>query len=172
MKISIRPFASGDSITELTNLLHAAYAQLAALGFNYTAIDQTEEVTRERIADGQCYIAHDGERMVGTILFFDSSHTYGHAWYDRPEVAYFGQFGVLPSCQRRGIGENLLKFVEGRAVESGATELGFDTAESAFDLIGWYARRGYREVGRKQIKGKSYRSVVMSKTLAQRLITP
>jgi hypothetical protein len=56
--------------------------------------------------------------------------------------------------------------VEGRAVASGATELAFDTAETAFGLIGWYARRGYREVGHTQNEGKVYRSVVMSKTLA------
>src|SRR5258706_9377743 len=103
MNVNFRLLTDDDSLAELTNLLHAAYAQLGALGFNYTAVDQTENVTRDRIAGGECYVAQKDGRLVGTILFRDGRHSKGCAWFDRPYVSTFHQFGVLPAFQNQGI---------------------------------------------------------------------
>jgi hypothetical protein len=45
---TIRTFAPNDSLIELTQLLHRAYANLGALGLNYTAVDQTPEDTAKQ----------------------------------------------------------------------------------------------------------------------------
>ena len=58
--VLIRPIEPGDSIAELTELLHRAYAPLAELGFQYVACHQTEETTRRRIASGECHVAVAG----------------------------------------------------------------------------------------------------------------
>jgi len=50
----IRLLTPTDSITELTVLLHAAYAGIGGMGLNYTTVDQPEEVTRERVLRGDC----------------------------------------------------------------------------------------------------------------------
>lgn len=165
MNVSIRRLADHDSLAELTTLLHDAYASLGALGFNYTAVDQTEDETRRRVARGECYVAEEDGRIVGTILFHDPMRAKGCAWFNRPEVSSFHQFGVMPQHQRRGIGGKLLAFVEGRARASGASELALDTAEGAAGLILWYRRRGYRDAGFVQWPDKTYRSLVMSKAL-------
>jgi hypothetical protein len=56
---------------ELTALLHRAYADLGAMGLNYTAVDQSAEVTRLRIAGGRGFVAIDrAGRIVGTIVFY------------------------------------------------------------------------------------------------------
>jgi GNAT superfamily N-acetyltransferase len=167
MSIVVRPLQEGDSISELTRLLHEAYAQLAALGFNYTAVDQTEQVTRERVSAGECYVAELEGQIVGTILFCDSARSVGCDWFERPGVSSFHQFGVLPAAQRQGVGRQLLLFVEMRARETGAAEIAFDTAEGALDLIRWYRRHGYRDVGHVQWEGKTYRNVIMSKTVSR-----
>ena len=52
----IRELAATDSIVDMTTLLHAAYTRLGGIGFNYTAVDQTEDVTRSRIARGHCLV--------------------------------------------------------------------------------------------------------------------
>lgn len=165
MNFLIRLFTEGDSLTELTTLLHASYAQLGAQGFNYTAVDQTEDITRERLEDGECYIALSEGRMLGTILFRDAEHAHGCPWYDRSDVSSFHQFGVLPDSQGQGIGGKLLTLVEAKAKETGAKEIACDTSEGAADLIHWYTRRGYRQVGHAQWEGKKYRSVLISKAL-------
>ena len=51
--IAIRPLGPHDSVEGLTELLHRAYAALGARGWNYTAVDQTIEVTGKR-RGGRC----------------------------------------------------------------------------------------------------------------------
>ena len=165
--ISIREFGPDDSVEELTAFLHRAYAALGAKGWNYTAVDQTVEMTRERLAEGTCLVAIDGEnRIVGTIMYNPPHVAYdGSPWLCRPDVAHLGQFGVTPSRQRGGIGARLMAAVEAMARADGAREIALDTAEPAVHLVDWYARCGYRFVEHAQWRGKRYRSVVMSKAL-------
>ncbi len=49
-------------------LLHRGYAELGAMGFRYRAVNQSVEVTRTRIADGEGYIAVRDDESVGTHL--------------------------------------------------------------------------------------------------------
>ncbi|TPW03380.1 MAG: hypothetical protein FD129_3057, partial [bacterium] len=39
----LRPFGANDSISELTGLLHRAYARLAAMGLKFVATWQTDD---------------------------------------------------------------------------------------------------------------------------------
>lgn len=108
----IRPLGPDDSVAELTALLHRAYAALGAMGLNYTAVDQSEEMTRKRIAGATCLVAASGGVLVGTIVFRPPAQTKGSPWLDRPEVASLAQFGVLPEQQRTGVGSRLMAAVE------------------------------------------------------------
>jgi GNAT superfamily N-acetyltransferase len=164
--ISIRPLGAGDSIEELTALLHRAYAALGEMGLNYTAIDQTPEVTRSRMTGGLCLVATDaGGRVVGTAMFYRHGRSGDTPWFDRPDVAKCGQFGVDLPFQKRGVGAQLMQAVEDLARAGGAKELALDTAEPAQHLIDWYSRRGYRFIEYAQWEGKCYRTVILSKTL-------
>ncbi len=169
-EILLRPLRPDDSIAGLTGLLHAAYARLAALGFNYTAVDQDEAVTRERIGRGECCVAVADGAVVGTLTFYPAARTRGHPWWDRPEVASLGQFAVAPAHQAAGIGRRLMGWAEERARATGADELSLDTAEGARHLVAWYERLGYRTVGHARWEGKVYRSVIMSKALRREAI--
>ena len=161
--IIIRTLTSEDSVAEITSLLHAAYARLGALGFNYTAVDQSEDITRERLKDGDCFIACEGKRLIGTIVYH--RHSGGCRWYDLPQVGVIHQLGVLPAGQSSGVGGRLIEAAEARARETGAEELALDTSEGAHHLIEWYQHLGYRIVDHVQWEGKTYRSVIMSKAL-------
>lgn len=154
------------SVPELTALLHRAYASLAAQGLRYVATWQGDEITLQRVSSGECYIVIQESRLVGTVLFRPADRTSGSPWYDRPEVASFGQFAVLPELQRQGLGGRLLELCERRARESGASELACDTAEPAEHLLRFYAKRGYRLVERVQWSMTNYQSMILSKSLA------
>jgi len=165
-KILIRSLRAADRLEDLTDLLHRAYAQLAQMGLHFVATHQNVETTCERIQDAECYVAELDGRIVGTIVFRDCARTGSCPWYDRPDVASFGQFGVEPSLQGHGVGSALLDQVERRARETGAKELALDTAEPATHLIQYYERHGYRIVERVSWGDVvNYSSVVMSKTL-------
>lgn len=165
MAATIRVLAPSDSVEDLTRLLHEAYRSLGEMGLNYTAADQDEETTLRRINRGECVVAELDGAIVGTVTWYRPQTLGGCAWYRRPDVAVFGQFAVQPQSQRSGIGSLLISEVEQRARQAGAGELALDTAEPAKHLIEYYARRGYRQVETAQWNGKTYRSVIMSKTL-------
>jgi GNAT superfamily N-acetyltransferase len=161
--IAIRPLNDSDSIEELTELLHRAYAVLAEMGFRYYATHQTPEETKERIDKGQCYIAVVDGKIVGTITYYNSKNTLGSPFLNTLRVSHFGQLAVEPSYQNQGIATKLIKHVEQIAREHGDKELALDTAEGATHLIEWYEKLGYRFVEYTSWDVTNYRSVVMSK---------
>jgi GNAT superfamily N-acetyltransferase len=164
-RVQIRLLNESDSIAELTELLHRAYKRLGDMGLNFTAVDQSEETTRNRISDGECFIAEIDGKIVGTITLHLARRSWADGWYEHDGVATFGQFAVEPVSQTNGIGRLLMNHVEQRARQAGAKELALDTAEPAQHLIDYYTRRGYRFIEYRQWEGKTYRSVVLSKTL-------
>ena len=162
-RIEVRRLGAADSITDLTRLLHRAYAHLAAMGLRYMATHQSDEVTCERAASGECWIALLDRAPVGTILFKPADRTGGSPWLDRPGVASLAQFAVAPELQGEGHGARLMDLAERRAAETGAEEIALDTAEPAAHLVAWYGRRGYRLIEHAQWGHTNYRSVIMSK---------
>jgi GNAT superfamily N-acetyltransferase len=170
---TIRRFNSSDSISELTLLIRRAYKQLADMGFNYTGSYQDDEITRQRISRGECYVLVEGGALIGSIMLYPPNEQPWPAqqWYAYPGVASCGQFAVEPRLQRSGRGAKLMDFVENRAAEIGAVELALDTSEGADHLIRFYTDRGYRFVEYIQHEGKTYRSMILSKALERSALT-
>jgi GNAT superfamily N-acetyltransferase len=163
--IVIRDLGPDDSISEITALLHAAYAALAAQGFRYVASHQDDDVTRRRLARGAPLVVERDGCLIGTVTLYPPHPEAFVPWYRRPDVRSFGQFGVLPAHQHGGLGHRLLDELERRARGEGAAELACDTAEGAAHLVAWYGRRGYRFIEHVSWPITNYRSVVLSKAL-------
>ena len=154
-----------DDIHVITAMLHEAYAPLAARGMRFVATHQDATVTVKRIGRGDTIVAVESGAIVGIITLKDVSKTTGSPFYDRADVAGFGQFAVRPSHQHRGIGSTLLTLVEEVAREKGVVELGLDTAESAAELIALYQSKGYRFIEHLQWPETNYRSMLLAKRL-------
>jgi GNAT superfamily N-acetyltransferase len=171
----IRPLATSDSLESLTALLHRAYSRLGAMGLNYTAVDQTVEVTAKRVAGGQCFVAETEGRIVGTVTVgsaWDVQRVPGarHCpWYLRCDIAHLHQLGVDPAAQGQGIGHLLIAACEQWAHERGLGAIALDTAAPASHLRARYARLGYSDADEVQWSGKTYRTVIMAKALAGKL---
>lgn len=174
-KVRVRLLEPEDSLAHLTSLLHRAYKQHADRGIQALAAFQPEEVTRRRIAGGECFVGTYLGKVVGTILFKDAAATSAGGvtgttrvpWLERGDVASFSQFAVEPELQGRGIGQVLMQTVESRAAETGAAEIGLSTPEPAQWLIEMYQRHGYRVVDRVKWHETNYLSAIMSKALRQ-----
>ncbi|MCW5766039.1 MAG: GNAT family N-acetyltransferase [Phycisphaeraceae bacterium] len=171
--VVVRRLRPTDSITDLTDLLHRAYAKQTAMGLHALASHQSPEVTRSRVSKGECFVAiaagpgPDGarERIVGTIMFQEPSWGKGPRWFQRPDVCNFSQFAVEPSMQGSGIGLLLLEAVERRAAELGFRELALSTAEPDSALVRFYRNRGFRDVEHYDWGVTNYTSLIMSKAL-------
>ncbi|MBA4078414.1 MAG: GNAT family N-acetyltransferase [Cyanobacteria bacterium PR.023] len=158
-----------DSLEEITNLLHQAYASLAARGFNYVAATQTTAITESRLTAGKGYIARlTGEaKIIGTVTYYTTARVAPDEpeYYKKRSVGHFGQFAVHPEMQKLGIGSRLVEFVESLARADGKEEMACDTAEGATDLIEYYTSKGYRLIEYHQWDKACYRSVILSKKL-------
>lgn len=161
----VRRLAPDDSMAEMTDLLHRAYAELREMGLHYVASHQDEARTRARAANGECYVGVLDGRLIATVTFTPAGRTAGCRWYDRGDVASFSQLAVDLQWQRRGIGAALVRLSEERARCTGAAEISLDTSEKAYDLRTWYRRQGYRFVQTTRWSEVNYRSVIMSKRL-------
>jgi len=163
----IRPLDAGDSLEELTEMLHRAYRPLAEMGFKYFATHQNVEQTRKRIQTGSCLLATQDKRIVGTVTWYahEPNSPKWPALYRTPGVAHFGQFGVEPEFQRHRIGLRLLQRIEDDAKRAGCNVLALDTAEGAAHLVQWYQRLGFQTVDYVQWEVTNYRSVIMRKSL-------
>jgi GNAT superfamily N-acetyltransferase len=131
----------------------------------FVASHQDSAITRKRIARGETIVAEDEGLIVGVVTLKRAGETHGSPFYERPDVAGFGQFAVRPSHQGRGIGSALLNLVQRRAAEQGVRQLALDTSEHATDLIAFYEAKGFRFVERLQWPDVNYRSVVLAKQL-------
>ena len=161
----IRHWKSSDDIERITEILHRSYARLADLGFRYYATWQGDDVTRSRLESGFSYIAIQDNLIIGTITLRVPPNVSGCSWYDRGDVASFGQFGVEPAHQKGGIGSLLLETVEAKARDLGIPNIALDTAEGAHHLIQLYKSRGYNFAGYADWDMTNYRSVILNKSI-------
>lgn len=165
MNLIIRLIDDSDSFEDLTALLHAAYARLAAMNLRYMATGQSVDVTRDRVSKGECYVALQNNALIGTVTLMAPGAYTHNAWYARPDVAVFSQFAVWPDRQGNGVGRHMVDFLEQRAIEMGVRELACDTAEPAQHLVDWYRRLGYRIVDTAKWDHTNYRTLILSKRL-------
>ncbi len=170
-EVEIRALATRDSLAALTDLLHRAYAPLAARGMNLHAATQSEEQTRQRTLSGQTFVAAHGRKIVGTVTVSSGHDVIPGSLPDMvpqfkaPGSARFHQFAVDPEWRGRGLAPRLVEQAEEWARSHGYHVMALDMAESAEQLCAFYGRMGYRVVDHVQWPGKTYRSVVMTKAL-------
>jgi GNAT superfamily N-acetyltransferase len=166
-RVILRGLRDDDSIPEITRLLHAAYAPLAAMGLRYTATHQSDEVTLSRLQRGIPFVGELGRGIVATVTLCPSAGTNSScAWYRNPGVFSFGQFAVRPDLQRHGLGRHVIGMLENETLARGGRELALDTAEPAHHLRQWYEKLGYRFIEYADWSSTNYRSVILSKSLA------
>ena len=169
--VEIRMLAARDSLEGLTELLHRAYAPLQARGMNFSAATQSVATTQRRIAEGQCLVAEQQRRIVGTVTVCGPYDQQTSPWsvgvpaFRDRDTAHFHQFAVAPELQRQGLGRRLVAACEQWARERGYKRMALDTAEQATELRALYRSLGYSDVTSVQWDGKTYRSVVMEKPL-------
>lgn len=167
--VTIRQLLPSDSLSDLTNLLHRAYAPLAEQGMRYLATHQDESVTRDRVSKGECYVAIlKPDILIGTIVFVPHWIPDDTEYYNQPLVAWFQQFAVEPEFQGMGIGSLLMDCVEKRATETGALEIALDTSENAIQLISLYKKRGYEIVAQENWDCTNCISVIMRKRISEK----
>jgi GNAT superfamily N-acetyltransferase len=171
-RVMVRRYLIDDPISEITQLLHRAYAPQVEMGLRPLAGRQDDKTTLDRVLNSECYLAllageteSERARIVGIILFNEHERVAFPEFFLRADVSHFAMFGVDPALQGMGIGRLLLDRCEERARELGSAELALSMAEPDAALRAYYERRGYRFIEHWQWPYTNYRSCILSKRL-------
>jgi GNAT superfamily N-acetyltransferase len=149
--------AMPEEAAAIQNLLHRAYADNAAAGFNFSAATVELETVRAAIAEEEVYFLVDSEAVVGTFTLRDESE-------DRTQ-GEFGWFAVDPEHRGRGLGVQILALAQQRARERGWQRLCLDTPITHPWLPAFYQRQGFVPYGTTHYEGKRYDSILLEKPL-------
>ena len=155
---TLRLVESAD-IPAIRKLVNTSYAELSAMGLNYTATYQDEDMTRERISKGRAFVLTENNDLIATILLGKQNY------FTQKNTAYISQFAVTPYYKKMGIGSLLMDHCEQIAKEEGYDAIQLDTAQPATHLVKWYLNRQYKIVGEIAWEGKTYQSYIFEKIL-------
>lgn len=162
-----RPYRSEDAV-ELTALLNEAYRELQDTGLNFTAATQDVETTRQRVAEGVCWVVEHNGRVSATMTMSvpppeDIRALSVHA--QQSDTGWLCQVAVGPGLRGRAVAKTLFDVARAWAISHGITRIGLDTAAPAEHLVAMYTRWGFRRVDDVQFAGKNYNSAVMTQNL-------
>lgn len=104
------------------------------------------------IGKGHLYVAQEDGQVTAFVVF-----------YAKQDHVHLENVAVAPSSQNRGIGKNLIKFVEQEARRDGYTRIELYTNSRMTENLEFYPRLGYKQFDRRVEDG--FDRVYFSKTL-------
>ena len=151
------------SFDEVHRLLWKANEANRRSGFVLRTSNLSGEELKKRIGeDGKCFVAFDGDRLIGTIsVRFLQRNT----WFAKGRVADYMLAAVDPEYQGKHVNTLLSEAVFQFVREQGCGIIELDTAESNIHAIRVYEHFGFRKVSFKANPGGDHYSVIMAKWL-------
>ncbi len=132
--------ATADDIAEVVALVESAYrGEESRAGWTTEAdlLDgQRTDAAEVRSVLPHLLLAQEEGELVGCCVL-----------EARADHGYFGMFAVRPGLQGGGVGSRLLAAAEDRARGAGLTRVEMTVLAVRMELIAYYLRRGYVEVG-------------------------
>ena len=162
-EITVCPKPEWVSWDEIHSILQSAHTVNRKRGLQMINANLSGEKIRQKVGDGLCLVAMDGEKVVGTqsvVTFI------GDRWYSRGRtVAHYCLTGILKRYQGCGIKEQLddatIPFLEKRK----PSLLQANTAESNIIVRNALKKDGWVDVECVSFRGTDYYSVFSVKWL-------
>lgn len=166
MKVKIIPKPDYISWENLTELIRLAYKDRKQNGMEFLAGYQDVETTKRRVGNGTCLVALIDKELVGAVTLHNHTVTANNKkWYNNQSYIVFTQLAVHPEYKGKGIGRQLLNKVFEISNEQEVDELICDTSIHAKDLLTWYKRSGFQNVGLTSHSTTNYYSVILRKPI-------
>jgi len=105
---------------------------------------------RTSLEEVKAYIG--GKDGVTVYVIFEGSESSicGTVYYSvlHDKKAYFGPLAINPSSQGKGIGRQVIDLIKQQALRDHCSAVQLKVVSPREDIISWYARLGFKEVGR------------------------
>ncbi len=150
------------SFDDVHDLLWNANENNRKAGFMLNTSGMSGEALAKRIGDGRCFVAYDGDKLVGTGSVREKT---GRYWYHSGPYAAYMLAAVLPGYQGMHINSEIEKRVTGFAEENSLPLVQLDTASGNDHAIAIYQHQGFKLVDFQVRSNADHYIVVMVKWL-------
>ena len=154
-EIKVMPKPDWVSYDDIHELLEKAHQKNYKKGIVLLYSKMTGEEIKKKLGDeGQCWVAMDGEKLVGTtsVVFFQ-----GKNWWNKGKKVAHGCFtGILNQYQGIGILEDLNALKYEYTLAHGADMNQGDTAENNYTVLKVLGKDGYKVVSYFATKSNHY----------------
>ncbi len=159
-EIIIKEKPESVSWDEIHSVLYSAHKPNRELGIYQATAELSGKRLREVIGDGKCFVALDGDRVIGTCSVKIKNP---HRWFAHGKAAYYMLAGVLPEYQGRGIYSLLDQARDKYVVEQGIRVIYTFTPEKNIKLQTLRLKKGYYLAGFIAPSKLDYYSVILVK---------
>lgn len=161
IKIIERP--DDISFESIREVLQQAHASNKEKGINLHTTEFSAEEIEKHIGDkGKCFVALDGEKVVGTASYRIISRK---SWYVDGVVADEVLIGILPEYKGKHIFSALHETIENEIKQLGYDIIVYNTAKANIPIQRFGLSRGFRFVGFFVAEDNDHYSVVLAKWL-------
>lgn len=149
------------SFDEIHKVIYSAHEENIKNGLCMRTATLTGDELKKRIGnDGVCFVALDGEKVVGTMsVRFVQRQT----WYAKNIIPDCILVGIIPEYRGKHIGSMLEQKMLEYVKNQGYKLIELDTAENNTHAINVYKHQGYKLVDYHAYEGVDHYSVVMVK---------
>ncbi len=140
-EIVIKEKSEGITFEEIREVIVSAHQRNFEKGIiMQNAVLSAEDIAKTVGEDGKCFVALDGDKVVGTC-----SCRIGKLdrWYHKGDVLKTFLLGILPEYQGRHISSRFISEWDRQAKIGGVDVICFDTAEGNTNMIELSKRKGF-----------------------------
>ena len=148
---------------DIADCLHKAHIANQNRGFVMPGLNISADIFRKQIRDGHCFVALDGDKVVGTNSVIYKK--YKRKWWAKGVVAYNGFDAILPEYQGTDIYFGLRDIRRKHISDSGVEIICFNTSEHNKVIQRIALKSGAKYVQFARAKNSAYYSVIMAKWL-------
>ena len=139
--------ATLENVTEITSLVNSAYrGETSKKGWTTeanilegTRITETELTEILLDTNNTFLIYQENNKIIGTVLLT----------HKKTEL-YLGMLTISPELQNAGLGKKLLQAAEDFARSVGLPKIVMTVITIRDELIAWYKRNGYTDIGKRE----------------------
>ena len=132
-----------DSITydEIREIIQQAHQENIRNGIRMNTTTLSAAELEQKVGEnGKCFVAMDGEKVVGTISCREKQAI---RWFYKGTVMEMMLFGIVPSYRGKHIASGLIEAVEKETGEKNRSVILFDTAFDNSHMIELGKKKGY-----------------------------
>lgn len=154
--IEIRPSTTLD-VPDISQVLSQATIFKISQGDHLWGSEPfTEDEVTAKLQAGNLYTVIDEGVVVGTVTLTNTDErVWGADGTNLTDALYIHSLATSDKVRGKGVGEKVINWVVDKAQREQRSAVRLDCSHANIKLCGYYAKQGFKEVGRRDISRKN-----------------